>query len=476
MAVAAPTEISSERSPSDIAAQQRTALLSVFAAMFLVGVKLAAGLATGSLGLIAEAAHSGTDLVAALLTLFAVRIAVRPADHEHNYGHGKAEHLAALGESSFLMLVSAFLAFQAVGRLASDSPHHVTTAWWAFVVLAVVITVDASRAVVTRRAARRYHSAALASNALHFASDLGGSLAVLIGLVLVAAGETRADAIAALIVAAIVLVAAARLASQSIEVLMDRADSDAEDAVRAALDELGDLEVRRLRSRHAAGRDFVDLVVAISADAALAQAHTTADQIEDAIRRELPGSDVLVHVEPRAVEGDLRTRATAAALAIPEVREVHNVRVMKLDGGPELSLHVKLPRELQLGEAHAVVERLEAAMHEAVPELRRVDTHIEPLAQTDWATRPDRDEVAEARDAIAEVVSHYTGRAPTMVRFRDADRGRIALIDVVLPADQPLPSAHRRAGDIEEAVRTRCPELADVIVHTEPAAASGRTG
>jgi cation diffusion facilitator family transporter len=474
---AAPPQPSEERGASDAAAQQRVALLSVFAAVFLLTVKLVTGLVTGSLGLIAEAAHSGTDLVAALLTLFAVRIAVRPADDEHHYGHGKAEHLAALAESSFLILVSAFLAVQAVSRLVADTPHDVRTTWWSFLVLAIVIGVDASRAIVSGRAARRHHSAALASNALHFASDLGGSLAVLIGLILVAAGQPRADAIAALIVAAIVLVAAARLARQSIEVLMDRADADAEEAVRAALAELGDIEVRRLRSRHAAGRDFVDLVVAVSADAGLAQAHTTADAIESAIRRQLPGSDVLVHVEPRAVEGgDLRERANAAALTVPDVREVHNVRIMQIDGRPELSLHVKLPRDLALGEAHAVVERLEQALREAVPELRGVHTHIEPLSDTDWATRPAGDEVAEARTAIEEVVSRYTGRAPAKVSFRDADRGRVALIDVLLPADQPLPSAHRRAGAIEEAVRRRCPELADVIVHTEPAAASTRTG
>jgi divalent metal cation (Fe/Co/Zn/Cd) transporter len=272
------------------------------------------------------------------------------------------------------------------------------------------------------------------------------------------------------------MVAAARLARQSIEVLMDRANADAERAVREALAEFGDVEVRRLRARHAAGRDFVDLVVAISADAGLAQAHTTADAIEEAVRRHLPGSDVLVHVEPRAVEGDLRERATAAALGVPGVREVHNVRVMHVDGGPELSLHVKLPRELALGEAHAAVERLEAVLREAVPELRTVHTHIEPLSDADWARRPERDEVADAREAIREVVSRYTGRAPAKVSFRDADRGRVALIDVLLPADQPLPSAHRRAGDIEEAVRRRCPELADVIVHTEPAGATTPAG
>src|SRR3954469_2797978 len=123
---------SSSAAPGDAHARERSALVSVGAAIVLVAVKLVAGLAAGSLALIAEAAHSATDFVAALLTLFAVRIAVRPADREHHYGHGKAEHLAALAESTFLMAVSAFLMFQAGSRLVADTPHEVTTTWWSF--------------------------------------------------------------------------------------------------------------------------------------------------------------------------------------------------------------------------------------------------------------------------------------------------------------------------------------------------------
>ena len=447
---------------------QRTALISVLAAAFLVAIKLVAGIVSGSLGLIAEAAHSATDLVAAVLTLYAIRVATRPADEQHHYGHGKAEHLAALAESSFLILVSGLLAWQAVDRLASDAPPEVDAAWWAFAVLGVVIAVDASRARLSYRAAREHHSAALESNALHFASDLLGTSAVIVGLIFVAAGEPRADAVAALLVAAIVLVAAGRLVKRSIDVLMDRASEDAQRSVRNALEGMS-VEVRRLRVRHAAGRDFVDMVVALNADAGLAQAHTTADAIEDAVRAELPNADVLVHVEPLAVEGDLRERATVAALSVPDVREIHNVRVMQVDGGHELSLHVKLPRGLSLADAHETVEQLEGAVRRAVPELRMVHTHIEPLSRTDWASKPSRDEVAEERGAIEEVVRRYTGIDAAAVRFRDAERGRVALITVLLPPDQPLPSAHRRAGEIERAVRDRCPGLADVIVHTEPA-------
>ncbi|HEX8208091.1 MAG TPA: cation diffusion facilitator family transporter [Solirubrobacteraceae bacterium] len=452
------------------AGAQRTALYSVFAAAFLVAIKLVTGLLTGSLGLVAEALHSGTDLVAALLTLFAIRVATRPADEQHHYGHGKAEHLAALAESTFLIVVSGLLAWRAIDRLLADSPPDVDAAWWAFVVLGVVIVIDASRASLSLRAAREHHSAALESNALHFASDLLGTLAVVVGLIFVAAGEPRADAVAALVVAAIVLFMASRLVRRSIDVLMDRASEDAEGAVKRALAGLPNVEVRRMRIRHAAGRDFVELVVGLSADAGLAQAHTRADEMEDAIRSELPGADVVVHAEPREVEGDLRERATVAALSVPDVREIHNVRVMQVDGGYELSLHVKLPRGFSLGDAHDTVEELETAVRGAVPELRMVHTHIEPLSRTDWASKPGREEVAVEREAIEEVVRRYTGQSAAGVRFRDAERGRVALITVFLPADQPLPSAHRRAGEIEAAVRERCPALADVIVHTEPAA------
>jgi cation diffusion facilitator family transporter len=452
-------------------ARQRTALVSIAAAVFLVAVKLATGIATGSLAFLAEAVHSGTDLVAALLTFFAVRVAIRPPDRDHQYGHGKAEHLAALGESAFLLLVSLLIAFESIRRLADGgSGHGIEVAWWAIAVLCVVIVVDASRTVVSLRTSRRYGSPALAANALHFGSDLAGSVAVLVGLILVAAGEPAADAAAALFVAVLVVLAAIRLAKKSIDVLMDRTVADADDRIRAALAQSEDaVELRRVRVRHAGGRHFVDLVVALPLDSGLAQAHTVADRIEDLVERALGGAaDVVVHVEPTDAEGDVRELATAAAGAIPEVREVHNVRVMRLPEGYELSLHVKLPRELSLEQAHDAVERLEERVRAEVPELRIVHTHIEPLAQTDWASAPTSDDTAVERDAIESTVRRVTGSAPLSVTFRDGEQGRVALVTVTLPGDEPLPSAHRHAGAIEEAVRERCPDLADVIVHTEP--------
>src|SRR6266702_4763036 len=158
--------------------QRRTALLSVFAAAALLGLKLGVGLVTHSLGLISEALHSGTDLVAALLTLFAVGVAVRPADVAHQYGHGKAEHLSALAEAAILVAASFFIAWRAVTHLVGERAASVEARWYAFAVIGIVIVVDISRTVILWRASRRYRSAALASNALHFASVVGGAIAV----------------------------------------------------------------------------------------------------------------------------------------------------------------------------------------------------------------------------------------------------------------------------------------------------------
>src|SRR5687768_9550598 len=158
---------------------RRTALVSVVAATLLLALKLVTGLASGSLGLVSEALHSGTDLVAAALTFFAIGVAGRPADSGHPYGHGKAEHLAALAEASVLALVSVLVAGLAVARLTGSVDQEIETAWWVFAVVAVVIAIDVGRTVTSYRTARRYRSAALLSNALHFGSDLAGTLAVL---------------------------------------------------------------------------------------------------------------------------------------------------------------------------------------------------------------------------------------------------------------------------------------------------------
>ena len=199
--------------------QRRTALISVLAACALIALKLGTGLATHSLGLLSESVHSGTDLVAALLTFVALGVAVRPADPGHAYGHGKAEHLAALAEAAILVVASLWIGWRAILRLTDHAPGQVDPKWYALVIVGAVMVIDASRAIVSYRAGRRYRSPALQANALHFAGDFAGSTAVLIGLAAATAGYFWADSVAALFVAALVLLAAGRLMRVNVDVL-----------------------------------------------------------------------------------------------------------------------------------------------------------------------------------------------------------------------------------------------------------------
>ncbi|HEX6662556.1 MAG TPA: cation-efflux pump [Gaiellaceae bacterium] len=447
--------------------QRRTALVSVVAAVVLIAVKLAAGLAANSLGLVSEAAHSGTDLIAALLTFFAVGVAARPADVGHQYGHGKAEHLSALGEAAILSAASLFIAWRAITHLAGTSPIRVEATWYAFAVIGLVIVVDVSRTVVSWRASRRYRSAALAANALHFGSDLAGSGAVLLGLLLVHAGYRRADSAAALFVAVLVMIAAARLMKRNVDVLMDRSPADAEAAARAAIAGIEPaVDLRRLRMRQAAGRQFADVVIGVPTGAAVGQGHAAADRVEAALESVLPGSDVVVHVEPQEDEAAIRERAHNAALGVPSVREVHNVTVLRIGGRTEVSLHLKLPGELSLEDAHALATQVERAIAVAVPEVDTVQTHLEPLAETaEGRSMPD--DSAE-RDVVLAIVRDLTGHEPRELRFLHTDEGLLAYLTLGLDAASPLAAAHARASEIEERIRHARPDIADVIVHTEP--------
>jgi cation diffusion facilitator family transporter len=450
-----------------VSPQRRTALFSIVAACVLIAVKLIAGIATNSLGLLSEAAHSGTDFIAALLTFVAVGVAVRPADPGHAYGHGKAEHLAALGEAAILVIASLLIAWRALWRLFGLASGQVDPRWYALLVMAGVMVVDAVRASISYRAGKRYRSAALQANALHFASDLAGSGAVLLGLAVARAGYHWADSAAALFVASLVLVAAGRLMRLNVDVLMDRVPPDAQEAALAAIATLEPgIELRRLRMRQAAGRQFADVVIGVPPGAAVGQGHAAADAVEAAVHSALPESDVVVHVEPQQDEAAVRERALAAAQRVPRVREIHNLTVLRVGAATEVSLHLKLPGDLPLEEAHEIATEVERTIVESVPEVDSVQTHLEPLAETGEGSDSEVD--AGDRELVERIVRAATGSAPRELRFLRTDDGLLAFLTLCLDPATSLADAHARASEIEERIRSERPEIADVIVHTEP--------
>jgi cation diffusion facilitator family transporter len=442
---------------------RRTALVSLVAAVVLVMVKLVVGLASGSLGILAEAAHSGIDAVSAVLTLYAVGVAERPADREHPYGHGKAQHLAALGEAVFLSGAAVWIAFEAVVRLHSGS-SPINPRPYVFVVILFVLAVDATRTTVSLRTGRRQRNAALVANAWHFGSDFAGTVAVLVGLGLAAAGVPGGDSVAAIFVAVIVLAAAVRLGRGNVDVLMDRAPSGLTGRVeRVVRSVAGVAEVRSVRVREAGGESFADIVIGVSRLEGIEKMHETSDRVEQAVRDSLGRAQVQVHVEPAALaEERPNERVAAAAMRVPGVVEAHNITVLEDSAGRAVTLHVRLPEDATLRQVARAVERLKREILAEVG-IARVYAHVEPSAPDAQpahdvsATEPD------VRGRAQAAVRAVAGTAGEVVVYRQGGR---LLVVTSLPADPgtSVRDAHALASRVEDAVREALEAVDDVIV------------
>jgi len=445
---------------------RRTALLSLVAAVALTFGKLAVGLATGSLGIVAEAAHSGVDAAAALLTFYAVGVAERPADAAHQFGHGKAQHLSALAEASILAALAGWVMYEGIGRLGDDA-SVVDATWWAFAFLGLVLVVDAARTAASLRASRVARSAALQANAAHFASDFAGTLAVIVGLAATRLGAPEGDAIAAMFVAVLVLVAAASLAARNVNTLMDRAPAGLAEAIaRSAGGVSGVGEVRSVRVRESGGEVFAEVVIGVPRLAGIERSHLVMDAVEDAVEREIGPSQVTVHAEPSAAAERANDAVTAAALRVEGVMEVHNVTVLDTADGRDITLHARVDESLSLGRASDLLARLR---DEIVREsgAGRVWVHLEPLAGEPLRAR-DVSELERQIHTQARAAARTVVRGAEVVLYLQAGR-LVAVVHAFCARECTVRDAHAIAGRVEDAVRVAVPALADVVVEIDGA-------
>jgi len=359
---------------------------SILAAIFLTVLKLIVGLITGSLGILAEAAHSLLDLVAAVVTFLAVRISDKPADYEHTYGHGKIENLSALVETVLLFVTCAWIIYEAVRRIFFAT-IEVDPSVWAFLVMAVSIGVDVSRSRMLYRAARKHHSQALEADALHFSTDIWSSSVVIVGLVLVWLGQNvfpaaskvlhRADAVAALGVAVIVFFVSFRLGRRTMDVLLDRAPDGLPQKLREAAAEVeGVLGVGQVRVRRSGPVFFVDMTVDVDRDLPFERTHSIADAVEVSVQSIAPGADVVVHTDPREVERETMAKRIRA-VAYRDQMAVHNIGLHEDRGRVFVDLHLEVDDHLSLQQAHEMASHIEKDLRQDMSEIEQVYIHLE---------------------------------------------------------------------------------------------------
>jgi cation diffusion facilitator family transporter len=409
-----PTQAASSPAPVPHAAKRSAAVFSVAAAALVALLKLLAGLLTGSLGLLSEAAHSGIDLIASILTLFSVQVSDRPADDVHNYGHGKIESLAAFVETGIMLATCAWIVYEAIGRIVLHHHLALEPSLWPFAVLLVSLVVDFSRSQTLGRIARQHRSPALAADSLHFATDMWATLAVMVGLAATYAGERLrlpklelADPIAALVVAAVILRVSWRLARQTIDALLDATPTtdptshqpQSKDQLRAnLLHDLtaipGVLSVERLRTRRSGSNFFADVTLGLPRNLTFQRSEQITLAAAAAVQRHLPAADVVVHTVPTAslaesVHDRIRAVAARRNLAIHEI-SVQQIGVQQIAGvhingqqhdriHPRLHIeqHLEVDETMPLLQAHDLVTDLEAEMRREVPAIASILTHIE---------------------------------------------------------------------------------------------------
>jgi cation diffusion facilitator family transporter len=462
----------------EVREKKRAALLSVASAVLLVSLKTFLVLRTGSLGVLSEALHSSLDLIAAIITLVSVRLADQPADERHLYGHGKFENFSAFVETGLLALTALYIIYEAVARLFFRSVH-IQPSVTAILVLLVALSIDFTRARALARVAKKYSSDALEADALHFSTDVWSTIIVILGIGLVWAGEAwnmpwlnYADALAGLAVAAVILWVGARLGKRTLDALLDVAPLGLQQEIARAVAGMdGVLDVDRVRVRRAGNRHFVDATVSVARTASLEQVHALSDAIEKRIGEIVP-SDVMVHAEPRAPQGEHLFEAIRAAAQRMGVA-IHDLTAVQQDGQLFVELHLEVDENLSLREAHRQASELEEKIRELRGDPVEVNIHIEPLGR--HIATPDAG-IGEMKQLSRSIEGFINGLPAEFdelvnchdVRARQVEHHIFVSCHCTMKSTLPITQVHDVTAVLEDRVKEKFPQIYRVTIHPEP--------
>src|ERR1700760_3990330 len=458
------------------------ALMSMLAACGMTALKLIAGLLTGSLGMLSDAAHSGLDLLGTALTFFSVRVSDKPADEDHPYGHARVETLSAFTETFLMGASCVWIVVEAVMRIFV-APVTVRPSVWPFAVLALSITVDLSRSRALKHVALVSGSQALEADALHFASDIWSSAAVAVGLAASYAGVRFgiswlrfADPLAALPVSAVILRFAWGLARRTTFELLDTAPAGARQRIVRAVEHIdGVVELERVRVRRSGSRAFADLRVAVPRFDTAEHIEVLVQRISAAVKAVVPGADVTIRTVPRQASSENIFDRIRGVAALNNVT-LHDLSVEQDEDGLRVEQHIEVDESLPVGEAHRFVCELEDQMYRAVPEVSNVLTHIEsePATIEAMATIEQDRRLEEDLRSVARTLPEIIDIHEVAVS-RMGDRLHLSC-HCTLPNDLPMHRVHDVITSLEDLLKLKRPEVHRMLVHPEPEADNRHEG
>jgi cation diffusion facilitator family transporter len=450
------------------------ALASVGSAVVLVLLKVFLAVLTRSLGVLSEALHSILDLVAAVITYLSIRVADKPADADHLYGHGKIESFSAFVETGLLLLTALYIIGEAVQRLVF-SAVHIYPSIQAIAILALGMGIDVFRSRALRRISRKYPSEALEADALHFSTDVWSTFVVILGITAAWMGMrfsigwlSRLDAVAALGVAGVIIWIGSRLGKRTVDALLDVAPAGLRERITSAVDDTeGVLQAERVRVRRAGQRYFVDVTISVPRTATLEQAHSASEAVEKRIEEIVP-ADVVVHVEPRAPTNE-HLFETVRAIAQRRGLSVHELTAHHLDGRLFVELHLEVDEKSSLREAHHRATELEEDIHQATDPRAFVNIHIEPLG----ARVPGAEEMKGLSRSVQEFLNSLQPEFPELVNchevhVRTVEHKILVSCHCAMDGNLPVTQVHDVTAALEAHVKERFPQIFRVTIHPEP--------
>ena len=454
--------------PLDHTIKSRVAAISVFASAGMATAKFVVGIAIGSLALISEALHSSVDVVATVITWLVVRVSDRPADEEHHYGHGKLESVSALGVIAMLYVLAGGIVVESWSRLREGAPPPTLSAI-PFIVLLIDIAVNLWRARALQRAARNTKSQALEADALHFASDVLGSIAVIVGLALSGLGYAWGDSAAAIGVAVMIALLGLRLARSTVETLLDRAPEGAAERATAAIRTVpGVVDVERLRVRMVGSTHFIDAIVQVPRTYPIDRVEEIKRRAQEAVAKALGDADLTFTAVPVARDNE-SVRERVMVIARNAGLAVHHVTVHDLGGKLTVSIDLEVDGDMALNEAHDIAQELERNIREEFGEDVEVDTHIEPLEpELPVGTDAAADRVEAIKTALSRFAAATAIHDVHSVRVRNTDAGEIVNFHCRAAPSMSVIKVHENVDEIERALRRAFPTVKRVISHAEP--------
>jgi cation diffusion facilitator family transporter len=458
----------------------RVATLSALVTVVLVVVKAVVGWRTGSLGILSEAADSAVDFIGALVTFFAVRVSDRPADREHHYGHAKAENLSALLQTLLILLTCLWIIHEALQRLFVKEVAVEPTAL-AFGVILASIALNAWRSRELARTAAVTGSQALEAGALNFRGDIWVSLTVLAGLAGVRAGQQwglpwllLTDAVAAILVASLVLVLGGRLGKRAMDALLDRAPEELVERVRAAIQSVPEVQgAVSLRARTAGPRLFVDAAVSIARAASFEAAHAVVTQVEERVLDVVPEASVVIHAEPRRLPDE--SLGEAVRLVVRRHADgTHDMLIYEVDGLRGVDLHLELPGDLPLTQAHAVTRRIEADLRQEVPRLGPIHIHVDPVRAVGRSSVEVRIDLAHLTAELEKLAAGVPGILRIYdVTARPTRGGAWVICHALMDGCLSVKAAHDLGRELARRAHATLPGMRRLTVHAEPAEQGG---